>query len=76
MSPGDVESISEGDIPEAEGGLSPSQGAEEGPEPFEPILSDEEIADDGDHQVSHHFTKLILSDDSCSLRITRTQTAV
>lgn len=53
MSPGDVESISEGDIPETENCISPSHGgADDGTEPFEPILSDEEIADDGgEHQV-------------------------
>ncbi|CAH1398905.1 unnamed protein product [Nezara viridula] len=52
MSPGDVESISEGDIPETENCISPSHGGgDEGTEPFEPILSDEEIADDGgEHQ--------------------------
>ncbi|XP_014279461.1 protein virilizer isoform X2 [Halyomorpha halys] len=52
MSPGDVESISEGDIPETENCVSPSHGGgDDGAEPFEPILSDEEIADDGgEHQ--------------------------
>lgn len=72
LSPGDVESISEGEIPEAEG---EGEGEIEGPEivqaqgtplpssptqhedhsldaeQFEPILSDEEIADDSDPQV-------------------------
>lgn len=85
MSPGDVESISEGEIPEAEGEVEgeaaevekpspptppaphpspPSQAEEQSldVEPFEPILSDEEIADDSDPQVgdannySPHFS--------------------
>ncbi|XP_046659595.1 protein virilizer isoform X2 [Homalodisca vitripennis] len=76
LSPGDVESISEGEIPEAEGegegepppppavatppaltppppALPPTPQAEDHSldvEPFEPILSDEEIADDSDPQ--------------------------
>lgn len=75
LSPGDVESISEGEIPEAEGEVegevaeaekpspptppatqpsSPPQAEEQSldVEPFEPILSDEEIADDSDAQVA------------------------
>lgn len=73
LSPGDVESISEGEIPEAEGEgevesaeravQQPTPPAASPPlqpqadeqsldvEPFEPILSDEEIADDSDPQV-------------------------
>ncbi|XP_075224431.1 VIR_N domain-containing protein isoform X2 [Lycorma delicatula] len=61
FSPGDVESISEGEIPEAEGEgevgatpppVSPPQQDEPSldAEQFEPILSDEEIADDSDQQ--------------------------
>lgn len=73
LSPGDVESISEGEIPEAEGEVeaevkeeaarvtqptppapSPLPQVEDASleaEPFEPILSDEEIGDDCDPQV-------------------------
>ena len=79
LSPGDVESISEGEIPEAEGeGECEIEGTEtvqpqETPLPssptqhedhsldaeqFEPILSDEEIADDSDPQVSKMFCVL------------------
>ncbi|XP_054285555.1 protein virilizer-like isoform X1 [Macrosteles quadrilineatus] len=71
LSPGDVESISEGEIPEAEGEVEGVEGAvvrqatpstpspppppaPEEPtmdvEPFEPILSDEEMPDDTDAQ--------------------------
>lgn len=85
LSPGDVESISEGEIPEAEGegeveGMETAAGAPPTPPPvsspqpedhsleaeqFEPILSDEEIADDSDPQVKvsymncySHITRL------------------
>lgn len=61
MSPGDVESISEGDIPETEGMEESGKASPTTPpaqstspqqkhtgEPFEPILSDDEIVDDQD----------------------------
>lgn len=77
LSPGDVESISEGEIPEAEGEVEtevkeePTRVTQPTPpapspllqvedtsleaEPFEPILSDEEIGDDCDAQVDKSY---------------------
>uniref|UniRef100_A0A146LN92 Protein virilizer n=3 Tax=Lygus hesperus TaxID=30085 RepID=A0A146LN92_LYGHE len=71
MSPGDVESISEGDIPETEGlddnvksPLTPPgkdceapQGANSPRQPFEPILSDDEIIDDQFQDMDYDFSE-------------------
>lgn len=62
LSPGDVESISEGEIPEPEvDATRPNQHTQAATdeqnadgEPFEPILSDEEIGDDNDAQVCNN----------------------